>query len=383
MLISTVVLSCALTVRPLAASDFLSAAQLLRRTFAQDANPVSGMAIVAEHVMTLKERSTANLQLVAFDDDESGSGNPIGFVEVYTPEFLLSSLARPYPPEMRKKLKPYVASLAVEPSARRRGVGRALMREVEARIADGPPPHVLSLEVEVENSAATRLYEDMGYRLVGRNEGWRLDGDMLFGKSVKVEKLSFEKALVGGDEPENAPPTRVEGGSRVVFGRSPASASASARTAPPSMMAFVGGGGGGAGSTGGEPKKEWEQPGDFQLPEDLMGPWELQCTMPGMGSMWVELHESGECSCSSRVGKGRRWSAVPKGKTPGEAWLVRFVLLDKLSRQMRWSGEVRRDELKGLVISGEVLGPPRLGASKEEVASGVVVGEFGGFQLPN
>ena len=31
-------------------------------------------------------------------------------------------------------------------------------------------------------------------------------------------------------------------------------------------MAFVGGGGGGAGSTGGEPKKEWEQPGDFQLP---------------------------------------------------------------------------------------------------------------------
>ena len=82
MLISTVVLSCALTVRPLAASDFLSAAQLLRRTFAQDANPVSGMAIVAEHVMTLKERSTANLQLVAFDDDESGSGNPIGFVEV-------------------------------------------------------------------------------------------------------------------------------------------------------------------------------------------------------------------------------------------------------------------------------------------------------------
>ena len=139
---------------------------------------------------------------------------------------------------------------------------------------------------------------------------------------------------------------------------------------------------GGAAAGGAERPKEWEQPPDFELPAELMGPWELQCSMPGMGSMWVELHEEGECSCSSRVGKGRRWSANPTDKG-GEKWRVRFVLLDKLSRQMRWSGEVRRDELKGLVMSGEVLGPPRLGASQAEVASGVVVGEFGGYQLPN
>jgi hypothetical protein len=124
------------------------------------------------------------------------------------------------------------------------------------------------------------------------------------------------------------------------------------------------------------PSELWEQPPAFEVVEEVMGPWELQCTIAGMDRMWVELDESGSCSCSSRVGKGRKWSAELQR---GGSWRVRFVLLDKLSRQLRWEGIVRRDDVRGLVISGTVRGPPKRGASAIEVANGVVIGEFAGY----
>ena len=60
---------------------------------------------------------------------------------------------------------------------------------------------------------------------------------------------------------------------------------------------------------------------------------------------------------------------------------MRFVTLDKLSRQLRWEGEVRRDEMRGLVVGGKVRGPPKRGASAAEVESGVIIGEFEGYKL--
>lgn len=122
----------------------------------------------------------------------------------------------------------------------------------------------------------------------------------------------------------------------------------------------------------------WEQPPEHVLPEELLGPWELRCSISGMSSIWVEFGEAGDCSCSSSIGKGRKWSAEPQR---GGAWRVRFVLLDKLSRQLRWEGTVRCDELRGLVVTGTVRGPPKRGASPAEIANGVVIGEFGGFRL--
>ena len=62
-------------------------------------------------------------------------------------------------------------------------------------------------------------------------------------------------------------------------------------------------------------------------------------------------------------------------------WRVRFVILDKLSRQMRWEGSVRKDEVRGAVMSGKVRGPPKHGASAAQIATGVIVGEFDGYQL--
>jgi len=122
----------------------------------------------------------------------------------------------------------------------------------------------------------------------------------------------------------------------------------------------------------------WEQPSDFSLPEELLGPWEVQCTLSGFGAMWVEFAEDGECKCASRVGKGRLWSATPM---PGNSWRVRFVLLDKLSRPLRWEGTVQPDDVRGTVVSGNVRGPPKLGATQAEMMHGVVVGEFSGYKL--
>ena len=122
----------------------------------------------------------------------------------------------------------------------------------------------------------------------------------------------------------------------------------------------------------------WEQPPEHELPEELMGPWELQCSVSGVGAMWVELGENGDCSCSSRIGKGRRWSAE---RQAGGLFRVRFVLLDKLSRPLRWEGLVQSDDTRGLIVNGEVRGPPKRGASVEQKVNGVVMGEFSGWKL--
>lgn len=56
-----------------------------------------------------------------------------------------------------------VINLAVDPAARRRGVGRALLAALEAAFPEGD----LILMVEEENTAAHALYLQAGYREVG------------------------------------------------------------------------------------------------------------------------------------------------------------------------------------------------------------------------
>ena len=120
-----------------------------------------------------------------------------------------------------------------------------------------------------------------------------------------------------------------------------------------------------------------EQASGPETPPELLGPWELRCTVSGMSSMWIELGEEGACDCSSRVGRAREWSAVrERGR-----WQLRFVLEDKLRRKLKFEAEVRTDELRGLVLIGSVRGPPKLGASVEAIKRGVVIGEFEGYKL--
>jgi len=180
------------TVRDMRASERPSVGALLCATFAPDSNPLSRAAIIAEHVLGLRERR-ANLALVACTADES----VIGFVECYTRDFLASTGAQSYPERVRSLQSPYVASLAVRQEMQRTGVGTALMLAVEERVRHSDPAALqVVLEVEEGDEAAIRLYEGLGYTQVGRDgHGRRLEGDVFFGRSVRVTKLVYAKML--------------------------------------------------------------------------------------------------------------------------------------------------------------------------------------------
>jgi ribosomal protein S18 acetylase RimI-like enzyme len=66
-------------------------------------------------------------------------------------------------------------SLAVVPAAAGRGVGRRLLSEVEAAAVRRCARH-LRLEVRANNRRAIRLYEETGYRLIGRRPDYYSDG---------------------------------------------------------------------------------------------------------------------------------------------------------------------------------------------------------------
>lgn len=62
-------------------------------------------------------------------------------------------------------------TLAVEPEARRRGIGTALVLAFEAA-ASARGADEIFLETAVENAPARGLYEALGYRPVGRRPGY-------------------------------------------------------------------------------------------------------------------------------------------------------------------------------------------------------------------
>lgn len=184
-------------IQPLLNSDapklqaFLEVASLLRRTFNKDANVLSGLAIEAEHVQALVERSTDNILLAARAYDD----RLVGFAEVLMPGFLLKKSGAAYPERLCGVLKPYMASLAVEPSWQLCGVGRALVDQAE-RSAMEAGYSCITLEVEATNTAALALYTSGGYEQVDCDEnGRKLVGDVFFGKSKRVCKLTLEKSL--------------------------------------------------------------------------------------------------------------------------------------------------------------------------------------------
>lgn len=122
---------------------------------------------------------------------------------------------------------------------------------------------------------------------------------------------------------------------------------------------------------------ELDDPSMQSRPEELLGPWELKCTLSGFGDMWVELKEDGSCDCSSKCGKGVSWYAeTVKGR-----WQITFKLLDKLKRPLVFEGKINDDDVRGRGISGMVRGPPKLGATPQLIKRGVDMGEFAGFHL--
>ena len=68
----------------------------------------------------------------------------------------------------------HITNVAVQPSARRRGIARSLLRSV---LEDGRSRgfKVVVLEVRPSNSHALSLYESFGFRVVGRRHGYYYD----------------------------------------------------------------------------------------------------------------------------------------------------------------------------------------------------------------
>ena len=83
----------------------------------------------------------------------------------------------------------WIGGLGVVPSARRRGLGRALM---EAVLADAPP--VVTLEVLEQNEGARRLYEALGFEAVRMLEIWTA------AETPHVEAQSVEPSPLGQPE---------------------------------------------------------------------------------------------------------------------------------------------------------------------------------------
>jgi ribosomal protein S18 acetylase RimI-like enzyme len=104
----------------------------------------------------LISRSSAALRVAA--------GEPGGPVQGYSLVLFRkgSSVARLY-------------SIAVAGELRGAGLGRRLLADAE-RVAADRRATILRLEVRADNQPAIRLYERLGYRLIGRYAGYYADG---------------------------------------------------------------------------------------------------------------------------------------------------------------------------------------------------------------
>lgn len=132
-------------------SDWPFVIDLGRRTANDSASPLrnaSADAVQASYdrLLTFVFRQS-HVLLIAEDQ-----GRPAGFL------IMMDSL----PDEVTMTPQAFIAYMAVEPPARNRGVGRALLAAAEAEARERKLP-ILSLMVTDANRAALALYESSGF----------------------------------------------------------------------------------------------------------------------------------------------------------------------------------------------------------------------------
>lgn len=107
--------------------------------------------------------------------------------------------AMPTPLDVKKRnarrLQPYISNLVVSPLMRRKGFAQRLVRACEARaVAWGFDE--LTLHVDMEELAATRLYDKLGYEKLTDQAAWQklLSGVRLryMSKSLRNTKIESE-----------------------------------------------------------------------------------------------------------------------------------------------------------------------------------------------
>ena len=83
----------------------------------------------------------------------------------------------------------HLISIAVRPDSRRKGLGEALLVELEKRLSRERP---LRLEVRQSNLAAIHLYSKRGFTKTGLAEGYYGDGE----DAIIMEKRPLKETLV-------------------------------------------------------------------------------------------------------------------------------------------------------------------------------------------
>jgi ribosomal-protein-alanine N-acetyltransferase len=83
----------------------------------------------------------------------------------------------------------HLISIAVRPDSRRKGLGEALLVELEKRLTKARP---LRLEVRQSNVAAIDLYSKRGFTKTGLAEGYYGDGE----NAITMEKRLVKETLV-------------------------------------------------------------------------------------------------------------------------------------------------------------------------------------------
>jgi [ribosomal protein S18]-alanine N-acetyltransferase len=83
----------------------------------------------------------------------------------------------------------HLISIAIRPESRRKGLGEALLVELEKRLSKERP---LRLEVRQSNHSAIQLYLKMGFTKTGSAEGYYSDGE----DAITMEKRRGKEGLV-------------------------------------------------------------------------------------------------------------------------------------------------------------------------------------------
>jgi ribosomal protein S18 acetylase RimI-like enzyme len=159
-------------------------------------DPWKSLEITAEILAEAIAADALRRIIVAADGDElvgavmfrSGDANAFMFHRNFGP-ILSEHWGRQWPCAAAE-LPPggYVNALAVFPGRQGRGIGKALLYAAEAITAEESPRMYLS--VSETNQGAKRLYETVGYRLIGRAENCLREGntELLHIKALRMRR---------------------------------------------------------------------------------------------------------------------------------------------------------------------------------------------------
>jgi ribosomal-protein-alanine acetyltransferase len=137
-----------LEIRPANDSDVAAMVAIERASFSDPWTPAAlASTLRYDHMRVLVAEERGEL-------DRDGAGGAVGYVVA-----------------MVAGQEAEIADLAVSPTARRRGIGRALLDRLLAELA-ATRVEAVFLEVRESNEGARALYESRGFRGIGRRRGY-------------------------------------------------------------------------------------------------------------------------------------------------------------------------------------------------------------------